>query len=62
MLFISYHNDTIFPFRLSDVRGRLLSALADDFNTHKAMEALMDLVQVGNKQLQNTSKVTDNSS
>ena len=47
-----------FAFRLCGVRGRLLTALADDFNTHKAMEALMDLAQVGNRQLQNTIKVT----
>ncbi|XP_072040212.1 probable cysteine--tRNA ligase, mitochondrial [Amphiura filiformis] len=44
--------------RLSEVRDQFIAALADDFNTHKAMEGLMDLVQLGNKQLQNTSKDT----
>lgn len=42
--------------RLSDVRVEFMSALSDDFNTYRALDAIMNLVNAANQQLQTASK------
>ena len=44
--------------RLAEVKGQVLEALADDFDTPRAVHALMDLVSHGNRQLQPIAEVT----
>ena len=44
-------------YRLSDVRVEFMSALSDDFNTYRALDAIMNLVNAANQQLQTASKV-----
>ena len=43
--------------RLAEVKGQVLDALADDFDTPRAVHAVMDLVSHGNRQLQPVAEV-----
>lgn len=45
-----YHTLNVFQ-TLHDTRNEISSALADDFDTSKAMHAVINLIGVGNKML-----------
>lgn len=45
-------------FRLAETKSSVVQALADDFDTPRAIGAVMNLVYHGNCQLQPVSKVT----
>lgn len=45
-------------FRLAETKSTVMSTLADDFDTPRAISALMNLVYHGNCQLQPVSTVT----
>lgn len=44
--------------RLSHTRAAVKAALADDFDTPRAVDAIMDLIHQGNRQLKVVAKVT----
>lgn len=46
------------PLRLAEAKSSVLKALAEDFDTARAVSAVMNLVHHGNRQLQPVSKVT----
>ena len=45
-------------FRLAETKSSVVKALADDFDTQRAIGAVMNLVHHGNRQLQPVSTVT----
>lgn len=48
----------ISPPRLSHTKAAVKTALADDFDTPRAVDAIMDLIHHGNRQLKAITKVT----
>lgn len=57
-LFIDWLFDWFCCFRLAETKASVVEALADDFDTPRAVNALMNLVHHANCQLQPVSKVT----
>lgn len=47
----------ISPPRLSHTKAAVKAALADDFDTPRAVDAIMDLIHHGNRQLKAVTKV-----
>lgn len=47
-----------YPSRLAEAKSSVVKALADDFDTPRAVSAVMNLVHHANRQLQPVSKVT----